>query len=253
MATAPTIYQKRQATRRATADIERLGKQYQTGLLDVTQQQQNAFTEWQKSAAAQMAPYEASVKQYTNVAFPAYQRELQSYNQQIQTYEQQAAAYRARLNAFQVSLMDFERNLEQEAAIENVANQEQKVTKTVPIGSGLVAQVRAELERLEAAKNVPSNDGVVAQVRAELERIERVSNRVVPTFTEQPPAPPSVAMPKAPTPPGAPPDVGSLDVTPFEQQRGQLESTFKRELGERKAAKQNVVMRRIGRPMLQET
>ena len=31
------------------------------------------------------------------------------------------------------------------------------------------------------------------------------------------------------------------------------ESTFKRELGERKAAKQNVVMRRLGRPMLQET
>ena len=253
MATAPTIYQKRQATRRSTADIERLGKQFQTGLLDVTQQQQNAFTEWQKSAATQMAPYEASVRQYTNVAFPAYQRELQTYNQQIQTYEQQAAAYRARLNAFQVSLIDFERNLEQEAAIENVVNQEQKVTKTVPIGSGLVAQVRAELERQEAAKNVPTNDGVVAQVRAELERIERVNKRVVPTFTEQAPTSPAISMPTPPAPPGAPPPIASLDVTPFAAKRGELETTFKRELGERKSAKQNVVMRRIGRPMLQES
>lgn len=220
MATAPTIYQKRQATRRATADIERLGKQYQTGLLDVTQQQQNAFTEWQKSAATQMAPYEASVRQYTNVAFPAYQRELQTYNQRVSEYEQQAAAYRERLNAFQTSLRDFEASLQQEAPT------------NVPTSGGLIAQVRAAVEQSE--------------------RASQASQRAIPTFTEQPPAPPSVAMPKAPTPPGAPPNVGSLDVTPFEQQRGQLESTFKRELGERKAAKQNVVMRRIGRPMLQE-
>lgn len=221
MATAPTIYQKRQATRRATADIERLGKQFQTGLLDVTQQQQNAFTEWQKSAATQMAPYEASVRQYTNVAFPAYQRELQTYNQRVSEYEQQAAAYRERLNAFQTSLRDFEASLQQEAPT------------NVPTGAGLIAQVRAAV--------------------AQSERASQASQRAIPTFTEQPPAPPSVAMPKAPTPPGAPPNVGSLDVTPFEQQRGQLESTFKRELGERKAAKQNVVMRRLGRPMLQET
>ena len=221
MATAPTIYQKRQATRRATADIERLGKQFQTGLLDVTQQQQNAFTEWQKSAATQMAPYEASVRQYTNVAFPEYQRELQTYNQRVSEYEQQAAAYRERLNAFQASLIDFEANLQREAA------------KEVPTSGGLVAQVRAAVEQSE--------------------RASQASQRAIPTFTEQAPTAPAISMPTPPAPPGAPPPIASLDVTPFAAKRGELETTFKRELGERKSAKQNVVMRRLGRPMLQET
>lgn len=250
MATAPTIYQRKQAARRATADIERLAKTYQSGLFDTVQQQQNAFTGWQAESDRVMAPYVASVNQYTNVAFPAYQSQVAQYNTTMAAYEQQAAAYRERLNAFQTSLRDFETNLEREAAAENAVNQEQRVTKTVPIGSGLVAQVRAEAERLGAAANVPTG-GVVAQVRAELERLERVNKRVVPTFTEQPPAPPSVAMPTPPTPPGAPPNIPALDTSPFEAKRGELETTFKREVGERKAAKQNVVMRRMSRGMLQ--
>lgn len=221
MATAPTIYQKRQATRRSTADIERLGKQFQTGLLDVTQQQQNAFTEWQKNASATMAPYEASVQQYTNVSFPAYQQQLAQYNQAISTYEQQAAAYRERLNAFQASLKTFEASLQPEPVVQPQT------------GGGLIAQVRAAVEQSE--------------------RASQASQRAIPTFTEQAPTAPAISMPTPPAPPGAPPPIASLDVAPFAAKRGELETTFKRELGERKAAKQNVVMRRIGRPMLQET
>lgn len=231
MATAPTIYQKRLATRRATADIERLGKQYQTGLLDVTQQQQNAFTQWQKEAASKMAPYEASVKQYTSVAFPAYQTQLQDYNQRIQQYEQQAAAYRDRLNAFQASLRDVEANPLQEIATGRPGGR----LMYFDIGGRLLSNFQAE----EAGYVIQGN--------------KAYTERPVPTFTEQPPAAPSITMPAAPTPPGEPPNVGSLDVAPFAAKRGQLETTFKRELGERKSAKQNVVMRRMGRPMLQET
>lgn len=219
MASAPTIYQKKQAARRATADIERLAKTYQSGLFDVVQQQQNAFTGWQAQSDRAMAPYVASVNQYTNVAFPAYQSQVAQYNAAMAAYEQQAAAYRERLNAFQTSLRDFEVSLQQEPVVQRQT------------GRGVIAQVRAAAEQSE--------------------RASQASQRAIPTFTEQPPAAPTIAMPTPPTPPGAPPSVPGFDSAPFAAKRGELETTFKREVGERKAAKQNVVMRRVNRGMLQ--
>ena len=153
--------------------------------------------------------------------FPAYQQQLAQYNQAISTYEQQAAAYRERLNAFQASLKTFEASLQPEPVVQPQT------------GGGLIAQVRAAVEQSE--------------------RASQASQRVIPTFTEQAPTAPAISMPTPPAPPGAPPPIASLDVTPFAAKRGELETTFKRELGERKSAKQNVVMRRMGRPMLQET
>lgn len=64
----------------------------------------------------------------------------------------------------------------------------------------------------------------------------------VPTFTEK--------MPEAPTAPTAP-QVDQFDTAQFDEQRGQLESTFKREVGERKAGRLAAVSRRVARPLLQ--
>lgn len=231
MATAPTLYQKRLATRRATADIDRLGKQFQTGLLDVAQQQQDAFSQWQKNAAATMAPYEASVSQYTNVAFPAYQQQLTQYNATIAAYEQQAAAYRERLNAFQASLAEVQANPLQQVATSRPSGR----TQVFEIGGKIMSPQQVQ----QAGYTVQGN---VAYTQ-----------RAVPTFTEQAPAAPTIAMPTPPAPPGAPPPIAGLDISPFAAKRDEVTSTFTREVGERKAAKQNVVMRRVNRPMLQGT
>lgn len=229
MASAPTIYQKKQAARRATADIERLAKTYQSGLFDVVQQQQNAFTNWQAQSDRVMAPYVASVNQYTNVAFPAYQSQVSQYSQTMAAYEQQAAAYRARLNAFQASLAEVEANPLQQVATGRQGGRQTYFT----IDGRNLSSTQAQ----EAGYTVQGN---VAYTQ-----------RAVPTFSEQAPTPPSISMPTPPTPPGAPPSVPGFDSAPFAAKRGELETTFKREVGERKAAKQNVVMRRVNRGMLQ--
>lgn len=253
MATAPTIYQKRLATRRATADIERLGKQYQTGLLDISQQQQNAFTQWQKESAAKMAPYEESVKQYTSVAFPAYQTELQAYNKRLQEYEAQASAYKDRLTAYQQTLAKFPTSAGTKVGVSQTMGR----SGTGFTIDGYFYNVNSELPtnyyskpiyetRTEYPRNSPPRQ---YQAVVGYELYKRTPPK---PFTEKAPTAPSEQMPQAPTPPGKPPDVGSLDVAPFAAKRGELETTFKRQIGERRSAKQNVVMRRLGRPMLQE-
>lgn len=253
MATAPTLYQKRLATRRASADIERLGKQYQTGLLDISQQQQNAFTQWQKESAAKMAPYEESVKQYTNAAFPAYQKELEAYNKRLQEYETQATAYKDRLTAYQQTLQNFPTSAGTKVGVSQTMGR----SGTGFTIDGYFYNVNSELPanyyskpiyetRTQYPKNRPAEQ---YQAVVGYELYKRTPPK---PFTEKAPAAPSEEMPKAPAPPGKPPDVGSLDVEPFVAKRGELETTFKRQIGERRSAKQNVVMRRLGRPMLQE-
>lgn len=250
MASAPTIYQKKQAARRATADIERLAKTYQSGLFDVVQQQQNAFTGWQAESDKLMKPYETSVKQYTNVAFPAYQSQVAQYNATIASYEQQAAAYRERLNAFQRSLAEIEANPTEAVNASFIQTPRQGLLFTIdgkqypennlPAGYSLKETPR---QVTEMSRGRPVTTTVIDKTV--------VRQRAVPTFTEQPPAPPSVSIPKAPTPPGSPPKVASFDNSQFTAKREELGQTFQREVGERKAAKQNVVMRRSSRNMLQ--
>lgn len=229
MASAPTIYQKKQAARRATADIERLAKTYQSGMFDVVQNQQNAFTGWQAQSDRVMAPYVSSVNQYTNVAFPAYQSQVAQYNTTMAAYEQQAAAYRERLNAFQASLAQVEANPLQQVATGRQSGRIQ----VYDIGGKTLNAQQAQ----QAGYTIQGN---VAYTQ-----------RAVPTFTEQAPAAPTIAMPTPPAPPGSPPSVPGFDSAPFAAKREELGQTFQREVGERKAAKQNVVMRRSGRNMLQ--
>lgn len=250
MASTPTLYQKRLSARRATADIERLGQTYQTGLFNVVQQQQNAFVDWQKESDAKMAPYEAAVRQYTNVSFPSYQAELARYNSTMAAYEQQAAAYRARLNAFQGSLSEVESNptetvnapsSETRSGLVYTIDGKQYNERNLPSGYSVN----------QSQKQVQTIDGKGRPVTTTVTNKTLVRQKSVPRFTEQPPTPPSISMPTAPTPPGAPPRVPAFDDSPFIGKRGELETTFKREVGERKAAKQNVVMRRVNRGMLQ--
>lgn len=237
MATAPTIYQKKLAARRATADVERLAKTYQSGLFDVTQQQQNAFTSWQQKSKELMAPYEASVQKYTSVDFPAYQASLASYQSTMDAYKAQADAYRARLDAFNQSLLDYEANPSEVVPSKWLGARTQEI---------LIEGKQYSLTGAQG-RNVPAQ----YDVRKEGGKYTVYRDKPIPTFTEQPPAAPTISIPTAPTPPGAPPDIPALDTSEFAQKREQLGKTFQREVGERKAAKQNVVMRRMSRGMLQ--
>lgn len=58
---------------------------------------------------------------------------------------------------------------------------------------------------------------------------------------------------KAPTAPDAPtpPTIEPFDTSEFDQKRAQAQTTYKREVGERRAARQSAVSRRSARPLMQ--
>lgn len=67
---------------------------------------------------------------------------------------------------------------------------------------------------------------------------------------DQAPAKPAAFSGKAPVAPGPAPKLGEFDDAPFQQQREQAESTFKRELAERRGSRLATVQRRAARPLL---
>jgi hypothetical protein len=69
-------------------------------------------------------------------------------------------------------------------------------------------------------------------------------DRPIPKFTEK--------APMAPTAPTMP-ELGEFDTSAFQAKRGEAETTFKREVAERRAARLGAVGRRATRPMLQGT
>jgi hypothetical protein len=262
MATGPTQYQKKQAARRATADIERLAKTYQTGLFDVAQQQATGFKDWTAQTKAVLDPYEAAVNRYTQQDFPAYQSQVlaantafqqqsQAYAQTMVNYDAQVAAYQQRLNAYNATLADI------------AANPAERVSATA------VSQGRAGTSyniggQLYSANNLPSGYFVDTVVTSQTQNRGRTvditqqqlfKTRDVPTFSEAPPQAPSISAPtlSLPSPPSAPaqPQLPTFETGQFQQKREELGKTFEREVGERKAAKQNVVMRRMSRGMLE--
>jgi hypothetical protein len=262
MASAPTQYQKKQAARRATADIERLAKTYQSGLFDVAQQQATGFKDWTAQTKAVMAPYEAAVTKYTQQDFPAYQRQVaaantafeqqsSAYNQTIASYDAQVAAYRQRLDAYNATLSDI------------AANPSERVSATaVTMGrSGTSYNIGGQLY---SANNLPSGYFIDTVVTGQTQNRGRTVDvteqqvfrtRDVPAFSEAPPQAPSISAPtlSLPRAPSAPtqPKLPTFETGQFQQKREELGKTFEREVGERKAAKQNVVMRRMSRGMLE--
>ena len=262
MATGPSMYQKKQAARRATADIERLAKTYQSGLFDVAQEQATGFKDWTAQTKAVLEPYEAAVTKYTQQDFPAYQKQVlaanaafqqqsQAYAQTMANYDAQVAAYRERLNAYNASLADI------------AANPTERVNATA------VSQGRSGTSyniggQLYSQNNLPSGyfiDTVVTGQGTNRGRTYDITEqkvfktRDVPAFNEEPPKAPNISAPtlNLPTPPSAPkqPKLPTFETGQFQQKREELGKVYEREVGERKAARQNVVMRRMSRGMLQ--
>lgn len=262
MATGPTQYQKKQAARRATADIERLAKTYQSGLFDVAQAQATGFKDWTAQTKAILDPYEAAVNRYTQQDFPAYQSQVlaantafqqqsEAYAQTMANYDAQVAAYQQRLNAYNATLANI------------AANPTERVNATA-VSQGRAGTAYNIGGQLYSANNLPSGyflETVVTGQGTQRGRPYDITEqqvfrtRDVPVFSEAPPQAPSISAPtlNLPAPPSAPsaPKLPTFETGEFQQKREELGKTFQRETGERKAAKQNVVMRRLSRGMLQ--
>lgn len=219
-----SLYQKRLAQRRKTADITRLADQYKKNVEAMTGEQDKAFAAYQAKAKQDMAPYEASIAQY-NTAFSQYQ--------------QQAAAYNQRLTDYQKMLSEFEAN-----PYERVAAQVVSIGRGGSLGARVYDQNLsvAELEEGGFEPEViygPANRGGRPVIGIKSIKVPKAAPA---SFNEKAPT-----APTAPTPP----KIAEFDTSEFEAKRGQLETEFKRELGERKGARLAAVSRKTTRPLMQ--
>ena len=170
--------------------------------------------EYQQSFGAFQAEQTKKMEPY-NVA-------AEQYKTAMEEYEKQAAGYKERLVAHQKAIEDVQ------------ANPRQLVGRTIGGGKrGFMYEI--EGQRYSERAGLPEGYSVDANQNL-------YKDRPIPKFTE-----------KAPTEPTAPtmPELGEFDTSAFQAKRGQAETTFKREVAERKAARLGAVGRKISRPLLQ--
>jgi len=231
MATAP----KGRKLRRMT-DIDRLAAEYKRNVEAMTGEYQQSFTDFEAGRAKAMEPY--------NVASAQYQTAFAD-------YEKQAAGYRERLGAYQKALEDFPTSAGEKVNAPTWMNRggggyiiggKQYRSEDLPVNY-FIADVMGEVPEMKTvgagrgARQVATGKMTTKVVGKELRK------RTPPgQFTEK--------APEAPTAPTLP-ELAEFDSSGLAAKRGELEATFKREVGERRAARLGAVSRRATRPMLQ--
>lgn len=230
MATSPRLRRK--------TDIDRLAAEYKKNIEAITGEYQQSFGAFQTEQAKKMEPYNVAAEQYKTA---------------MGEYETQAQAYRDKLTAYQKAVEDFPTSAGVKA---NVPTKVIRGNTFYTIGgidypkadlpvNYFIADVMGQVPETvmqgvgRGARKVPTGKMITAKVGEEL----RVRT------------PPEPFAEKLPTAPAAPtmPELGSFDASAFQAKRGQAETTFKREVAERRAARLGAVGRRISRPLLQES
>lgn len=76
---------------RRTGGLDRLANEYKSQIAALTEDYSRNFAQYQGRVAEQMAPFEAAMQQYQQVANPQYQAALADYNAKLEAYRQQLA------------------------------------------------------------------------------------------------------------------------------------------------------------------
>lgn len=245
---AQTMYQKRAAQRRRTADITRLADEYQKNIQGITQSYEKSFGEYQTMVGEKQSAYEKSLAGYRS-AYDVYQDQLSAYQSRMDDYEAalRAATKRetlpleirwdAKYNTFKY-LGDTHTNMRLNPKGQAAADILKKYGLVDPGETFYKKQIQftpsSEWD-FEITRTTPG--GQIAYVQ-----FSRQASPTPKPFTE-----------KAPTAPTAPkaPVIEDFDASQFEQQRTAAETTYKRELGERRSARKEAVSRTRARPLLQ--
>lgn len=228
---------KKPRLRRMT-DIDRLADQYKKNVEAITGEYQQSFGAFQAEQTRKMEPYNVAAEQYKTA---------------MGEYEKQAADYRGKISAYQKAIEDFPTSAGEKVNAPTWANRGgsgfviggQQYRKDDLPANYFIADVMGEVPETvmqgagRGARRVPTGRMVTAKVGEELRM-------------RTPPGAFSEKMPTAPTAPTMP-ELGEFDASTFQAKRGEAETTFKREVAERKAARLGAVGRRATRPMLQES
>jgi len=230
-----TMYQKKVAARRSTSDITRLAQQYQQEIAAVTGEQESAYGQYQKDVTAKMAPYESAVSEY---------------QKKYSIYESEASSYRKQLSDYQKRLEDFQKAgpTYTKLPIEKVKIGEtmEDVGVNIPIYKfkiegkfyNSISEIEEKYEPIMGSMDVATRQG--SRKMPTIIGVKKLNPAPTP-FTE--------SSPTAPTAPTKP-VVEEFNPEPFKEKQVMAEQTFKREVGERRAARLGAVSRKATRPLL---
>ena len=233
MATAP----KGKKLRRMT-DIDRLAAEYKRNVEAMTGEYQQSFTDFEANRAKAMEPYNAELAQY-QTAFA--------------DYENQAAGYRERLGAYQKAIADFPTSAGERVNAQMYNTRSGKIWR-IGDRSYSIDELPANYFVADVMGEVPETRTVGAGRSSTQVPTGKMITKVVGQELRKR-TPPGKFTEKAPEAPTAPtlPELAEFDSSGFAAKREELESRFKREVSERRAARLGAVSRRATRPMLQET
>jgi len=211
-----TQFQKKMAARRGTSSIDKLSRQYQEQIKNITGEYETSFADYTKKRAETMAPFEAATEQY---------------KKDYSVYQTSASAYKSKLSDYQAVLADISKNPYEQVGY--------YLTHARDGGSSMRDVVINGVGRFREDR-LPSN--IIDVVENNQRKIYK--KREAPAFTE-----------KAPTAPIQPvaPEIPEFDTKTFEEKKALTEQTYQRELGERKAARLGAVSRKERRPLLSST
>ena len=212
---ALTQFQKKMAARRGTSSIDKLSRQYQEQIKNITGEYETSFADYTKKRAETMAPFESATEQY---------------KKDYSVYETSASAYKSKLSDYQATLADISKNPYQQMSYYLTHNDGSANYRDVVING--VGRFRED--------RLPSN--ILDVVENNQRKIYK--KREAPKFTE--------TAPSAPEQPVAP-EIPEFDTKPFEEKKALAEQEFKRETSERKAARLGAVSRKERRPLLSST
>lgn len=219
--------QMRAMRRRKTSNIDRLAQQYQKDISALTGDYEKSFMGTQAEREKQMQPYAAASEQYKTA---------------MADFETQAAAYRGSLDEYQGKIKAFEKDPFERITVPTAKYNFRAGSYDLNIpGRGVVNFNNLPDYEIESiGREVKINKGRTPDMAYDI--VLKREAKTPDPFTE-----------KAPTAPKAPemPELAGFDEQKFQTRRGELDTVFKREVGERKAARLGAVSRRTARPMLQ--
>ena len=222
-----TSYQKKLAIRRGTSDIERLAKQYQQEIANISGEYEQQYS-----------AYAADIGQKEEV-----------FNVQKKAYEEKYGAYLGKVSEYNTGMNAYASAID-EYLKKEAESQEQVVQSIGKIGGDTYFNIGGKkVSTLEVQKNPKQYgfDYVVtpyeAGFRGTGKWIVKPTNPLKEPVAPVAPEKFTEAQPEMPA-------IGEFDASQFEAKKTQAEQTLKREVGERRAAKLGAVSRKATRPLL---
>ncbi len=211
---------------RRTGGVDKLTSVYKQQVADLTGEYTKSFSEYQSRVSEQLAPFEAAMKQYQEIDNPKYQTALSDYSAKMEAYRAQLEAYSA--NPYETVKPTYNNKV--------LTRRDGQVYQGDFFVNGM--QINDYLASVGSPTRV-----TMGQYREEglnYGQDFKYLRRAPEKLTEQAPVAPELPVQ---------PEVSAFDSSQFEQKRGELESGFKREVGERRAARLQAT-RRSNRTML---